>query len=215
MSDENEAEVKPNEEMLAMAEQLKEAQANNDSRKLKMDQLLSETKKAKDLQREAEVVATREAEEKAKKDGDFQQLHKSSEEARQALEERLTELMSANANEKRNTAAIKISSELADGYNAELLSGFVASRLKYTDDGLKVVDAAGNLTVSTVDDLKTEFQADARYAALLKGNQSSGGSANGSSANNGKAKVMTRADFDKQSPESRMKFMTSGGAIHD
>ena len=74
----------------------------------------------------------------------------------------------------KGNVAMKLAAEIADGANAELLSEFIGRRLKFHDDGVKVTDNSGNLTVSSLSDLKTEFQNDARYSALLKGNQSSG-----------------------------------------
>lgn len=193
------------------------SQAKSELEKLraKNEELLSETKAAKTAKREAEAKATAEAERIAKEKGDFEQLHKSSEERYQTTLSELEGLRGTVADEKRNNAAMKIATELADGSNAELLSEFIARRLKYTDDGLKVTNSGGELTVSSLDDLKTEFKGDARYAALLKGNQSSGGGATGGNNGSGAAKTMTRADFKAQTPTAQMEFVRSGGTVTD
>ena len=145
--------------------------AENAAMKAKMDELLTEAKKAKSEKREIEEQSQIERERIAREKGDFEQLHRSSEERYQATVKELDSMRASVANEKRNNAAMKVATELAEGANAELLSEFISRRLKYHDDGVKVTDSSGDLTVSTLDDLKAEFKNDARYSALLKGNQ--------------------------------------------
>jgi hypothetical protein len=204
----NNNEDTPNPELTALQEE-------NASMRAKMDELLGETKRAKTAAKEAAKLAEQEKLEKAQKAGDYEQLHKSSEQARQALEEELNGLRGSIANEKRDNAAMKIASELADGANAEILSEFIARRLKHTDDGLKVLDGAGQLTVSTVEDLAQDFKSNSRFASLLKGNQASGGEATGGGKEGVTSKTMSRADFDKLSPMKRMEFVKGGGKTLD
>jgi alanyl-tRNA synthetase len=189
--------------------------AENAAMKAKLDELLGETKRAKAAAREADERARKEAEEKARKAGDFEQLHKSSEQARQALEEELNNLRSGIANEKRDNAAMKIAADLAEGANAEILSEFISRRLKYTDDGLKVLDDAGQLTVSSIDELAQDFRNNSRFASLLKGNQSTGGGATGGTKQGASAKEMSRSDFDKLPPAKQMEFIKGGGRTFD
>lgn len=184
-----------------------------DAVKGKADQLLDEAKKAKNARREAETLAQQESEEKARKAGDFEQLLKSSEEQRQALEEQLNNLNGNISKEKINNAAMKIAAELADGANAEILSEFVARRLKYSEDGLKVTDAEGQLTVSNVDQLKQEFATNEKYSSLLRGNKASGGGANGGGSSAPENKQMERADFEKATPAKQMEFIQKGGRL--
>ncbi len=195
--------------------QMAEMQKSNESLKAKNEELLTETKKAKNIRREAEEKARKAAEEKAKADGDHEQLYKSSEEARRKLEEELNGLKGTIANKERDNAAMKIATELADGDNAALLSEFVSKRLKFTEEGLKVTDEKGDLTVSSLTDLKESFKNDPRYAALLKGNQSSGGGASGGSNSGGAAKQKTRAEFEALAPADQMKFIKDGGITVD
>ena len=188
--------------------------AETGSMRTKMDDLLGEAKKAK-LDRKTAEEATRLAnEEKAKQDGDFEQMFKSSEESRSALQADYEDLKGTVATEKRNTAANRIAASLAEGDNAELLSSFIAPRLKYTDEGVKVLDNMGQVTVSTVDDLTQEFKNTARYSALLKGNQSSGGGANGGEKSGGAApKTINRADWDNLNAMQRSDYMKTGGKV--
>ena len=192
------------------------AQGEATSMKSKMDELLGETKKAKALKKQSDDEASALAKAKAIKDNDFEQLFKSSEEQRESSDNRYNELLGKIATDKQKSEAMRISVQLADGDNAELLAQFIAPRLKYTDDGVKILDSNGQLTVSTVEDLKTEFQANARYSALLKGNQSSGGGANGGQ-NTGSAgdKILSRPDFEKLAPLDRSKFLNKGGTLID
>ena len=200
---------------IAPAVDLEALMSENAAMKAKMDELLTEAKKAKSAKREIEEQSQVERERIAREKGDFEQLHRSSEERYQATVKELESMRANVANEKRNNAAMKVATELADGANAELLSEFISRRLKYHDDGVKVTDSSGDLTVSTLDDLKAEFKNDARYSSLLKGNQSSGGGASGGSNSGGAAKVKSRAEFEALDPASRMSFVKSGGKLTD
>jgi predicted RNase H-like nuclease (RuvC/YqgF family) len=169
--------------------------------------LLGEKKAEADKRREAEEAARKQAEEKARKENDYEQLHKSSEEKRLELQNQYEELKGSVANEKRSNAAFKIASDIADGANIDILSTFISQRLKYTDDGIKVTDASGNLTVSSLDDLKAEFKNDAKFASLVRGSQASGGGATGGKNSGGAAKEMTRDEFNKLDPQEQSTFM--------
>jgi len=187
----------------------------NESMKSKLGELLAETKKAKSAAREAQELADKEAREKAAKAGDYEQLHKSSEQARQSLESQLSALKDGISSEKKSSASLRLAGELAEGHNAELLSEFIGRRLKYTDDGLKVVDNSGDLTIASIEDLKNEFQNDPRYASLLRGNRATGGSASGSKEGGSAAKEMNRTDFDNMSADKQHAFVKSGGIPKD
>jgi hypothetical protein len=197
------------------AEQFNALKADNDSMKGKMEQLLGETKQAKAKARQEADEKAEIATAKALKDNDFEQLFKSSSEQAAQYKEQLDGLTSTISNEKRNTEAMKIAAQLADGFNAELLGEKIAQRLKYTDDGVKVLDGNGQLTVSTIEDLKTEFQNNERFASLLKGNQSSGGGASGGKSGSATGNIISRAEFDKLAPFKKMEFMKSGGKTTD
>lgn len=201
------------EQFNSLQSQLDESKASNDSMKAKMDQLLGETKQAKAQQRQADEEAQAIAKAKAVKDNDFEHLFKSSEEQSKAYKAQLEDLQNTVANEKRNIEAMKIASQLADGFNAELLGEKIAQRLKYTDEGVKILDSNGQLTVSTVDDLKAEFQNNERYASLIRGNQSSGSGAPGGKSGSAADKVLTRSEFESLDPQSKSEFFRSGGKL--
>lgn len=180
----------------------------------KNEELLGETKAAKKARQDAEEAAVTKAAKAAQEAGDFKSLFDSATAKLAASDEKYAKLADTVANEKRTNAAMKMAVELAEGTNAELLAEFISRRLKYTDDGLKVVDGHGALTISSLDDLKKEFQGDAKYAALLKGNQASGGGANGGGkSGGGAAKEISKADFEKKSPQDRASYIKGGGKI--
>lgn len=190
-------------------------QSQIDAMQSKNNELLGEVKQHKAKSRQAAEDARVAAEEKARKDGDFEQLFKSSEEQRTALTTELEQLRSGIATDKQQAAAMKLATQLADGDNADLLAQFIAPRLKYTEEGVKVLDSNGQLTVSTVDDLKSEFQNSARYAALLRGNQASGGGASGGKSGGAAEKTISRSEFDGLTPIKQMEFSKAGGVVTD
>lgn len=185
----------------------------NAKMKAHMDTLLGETKQAKALAKQQADDATKLANDKAKKDGDFEQLYNSSTEQANGYRTQLESLQGTISSDKTNSAAMSLAVQLADGYNAELLSEKIALRLKYTDEGVKVLDANGQLTVSSIEDLKAEFSGNERYASLLKGNQSSGGGAPGGNNSGAASKLLTRAEFDGLNPMRKMEFIKSEGKV--
>ena len=178
------------------------------------NELLAETKKNKEQRRQAEADAAKKAREKAEAENDYKQLYESSENERNALQSQLDSMNNKIANDKTKSEAMKIAIELADGANAEILSDYISRRLKFTDDGIKVTDESGNLTVSSLDDLKKEFAGSARFSSLIKGKQSSGGGASGGAKGGSAAeKNISRAEFDAMSHYERGKFAKSGGKV--
>lgn len=193
-------------------EQFNEIQSQLESVLAKNNELLGEAKTAKQKLREFESAKNQELEEAAKKKGDYEQLYKSAEQKAAELQSQLENMMQSSASEKINTQALKLASELAEGHNIDLLSGFIAQRLKYTDGDIKVTDQNGELSVTTLDELKNEFKSNEKFSSLIAGNKSTGGGATGNNGGSA-AKEMTRSDFDKLSPDSQMKFIKSGGTL--
>lgn len=189
---------------------------SNESILAKNTELLGETKAAKKARKDADDLAAAAAEDKAKLSGDHEQLYKSAMEKNTELQSTLDSVNNNIATEKVNNAAMKLSTELADGANAELLSTFISKRLKHTDEGIKVTDESGALTVSTMNDLKEIFKSDARYASLLKGNQSNGGgAAGGDNKGGGAAKTITRAEHNALDAVAKAEFFKKGGKLVD
>lgn len=191
-------------------------QLTNDNTSLlnKNTQLLGETKAAKTAKRELETEADRLANAKAQEDGNWEQLYTSSEQKVGQLTEQFNALTGTISKEKVENAALKLAGELAEGTNVSLLGRFVQERLKHTEEGLKVVDKLGNLTVATIDDLKKEISEDAMFASLRTGNKSSGGGATGNqNTSGGAAKEIDRPTFDSMDQVARTKFFKGGGKV--
>ena len=153
---------------------------DNKRMKSKLNELLDETKGAKRKAREEAERAEELARQKALKDGDYEQLLKSSEEKNKSLAEKLAQIETSRERELIKNASLKLSAKLADGSNAELLSEFVKRRFKFVDGELKVLDESGNLTVSTPEDLENEIARNDRFKSLLRGSKATGGGASGS-----------------------------------
>lgn len=201
------------EQLAAKDAQLADIQSQFEAVKSKADQLLDETKKAKAQRREAEEIAKREAQEKAKKDGDYEQLLKSSEAERQKLADQLANLQSSVTREKITSESMKIAAELAKGSNAEILSEFISRRLQWTDEGLKVTDENGNLTIATVDQLKNEFRSNEKYKSLIDGRQSTGGGATPTDSGADVTNSKTAEEIRAMDPIQQSRFFKSGGKI--
>ncbi len=178
---------------------------------------MAETKIAKQKARDEQEAKERAKMEKAKRDGDFEQLLKSSENKNKTLAEQLQNLQQKISTEKVRGESMKIATDLADGPNAELLSEFISKRLRYTDDGIKVLDSNGDLTVSNIDDLKAEFTKSEKFKSLLRGVKSSGGSAqgSGSGATRQANKEVDRKSFDGMDTVQRMTYIKQGGKVVD
>lgn len=216
MSEENEVDVSALQtELTALKTSNEELTNQFNAIKSKNDELLSETKTAKEARRKVEADAITEKDRMAKESGDFESLYKSSSEKLLATETTLNDLNGRIQSEQKRTAAMKIAAELAEGSNIDLLSTFVNTRLKFQEGDLKVTDGDGNLTISSLEDLKKEFQNDSRFASLLKGNQSSGGGATGGNSNSGSAaKTKSRAEFMALNPADQMKYTKTGGTVY-
>lgn len=175
-------------------------QAEIDRLKKHNETLIGESRSAKEK-------ARLEAEKIAKEKGDFEALYKSSEEARQRLEQDMASLKQNAAKERIARESIAIASSLADGSNAELLQEFVSRRLTVSEDGsVKVVDQSGALTVSSLEDLKKEFVSSGKYNALLRPSKAEGGGATGDAQKSGAVKFSDMSEQErvrlyKQNPE--------------
>jgi len=182
--------------------------------KNKNDELLTETKTAKDAKRKAEADALADKDRMAKESGDFESLYKSSAEKLQLTESTLNDLQGKIQKEQKGNAAMKIAADLAEGSNIDLLSTFIDNRIAFKDGELAVTDGKGNLTISSLDELKAEFKNDSKFASLLKGNQSSGGGATGGNNSGSAAKTKSRAEFMALNPADQMKYIKSGGTVY-
>ena len=214
MSEENEAiedDVKDDgvDPTIALQEKLDAIIADNDRLKAKINESNKHTKAA-------EAKAASEEKERLRAANDFEQLYKSSELEREALTQEILAGKEKAARSEETKSAYELANDLTkDTRRAKLLAKELMARFKFTDDGIRITDSNGNLTVSTMADLKLEVQKNPDYDFLIDGVDSSGGSATGSNNGSGAAKVVSRAEFAALNPVEQMAFskeMRSGKA---
>lgn len=183
--------------------------------KAKNEQLITEKREALRQKQEVEDAAKAKSDDKAKKDGDFEQLYKSQQAENERLTSELGEIRSSVTKQTVNAEASRVAASLTkDTARAGLLAEKIAGRLKFTDEGIKVLDASGSLTVSSIDDLATSIKAD--FPFLVDGSQSSGGAALGSKGGaGGSQKQATRSEFDAMDQAARSTFARSDGVVID
>lgn len=175
----------------------------------KKDELLNETKKAKQEREAAELAHQRATEEKAQKDGEFEKLWQTAKKEKEELHTRLQEIQNSNRREKIQISAMRVATELADGDNADLLSEFVQRNLD------KMADEAGGLSPDVLEAVKNEFKNNGKYKALLRGSKAVGGGATGNTRSASVEKTMTRADFNALNHSQRKVFFKNGGNLAD
>ena len=184
-----------------LADRIKALETNN-------GKLLDEKRKAK--------------EEAARKSGDIDSIEKSWAEKLKAREDELTGSLSQYeklvSDLSSGTAARKLASEIFKSEFSELVMPHITSRLTTEmKDGkaiVRVLDKAGQPSALSVDDLKKEFENDAKYAPLVVGSRADGGGDIGKPGNI-PAKTMPRAQFDALGPVEKAKFCTDGGTLLD
>ncbi|WP_241595977.1 hypothetical protein [Rosenbergiella epipactidis] len=152
-------------------------QPDVDGLKRQRDELLAEKKAEQDKRRKAEAEAQQREQERLAAEGNYKQLFESSQSATAEWQQKYQALQQQIEQSSINQTAIKLATDIADGPNAEILSEFVTRRLKLVDGQVRVTDASGNLTVSSVDQLKEEFKNDPRWASLVTGSKANGGGA--------------------------------------
>jgi len=180
--------------------------------KRKIDELLTEKKTVQQKAMEAEELARQETTEKLRKANDYEQLYNSSESERQKAADELATLKANLQQQQVEGQASKVAASLTkDTARANLLSQQISSRLSLVDGEVRVLDANGNLTVSSVEELTQSIKAE--YPFLVDGSQAAGGGATGGSSGAGDTKQVSRSDFDAMDSVKRMKYIKSGGKI--
>lgn len=158
------------------------------------DKLYKETKQAKEER-------DREAEEKARKNGEFEKL------LDQERREK-NELKQNYKNERISTHALKLANELADGDNVELLSEFVKKTLN------NLADDEGKIESDIIDSVRNEYKHNPKFKALLRGSKASGGGASGNQQTKSQINEMSRDDFNNLSQVKRKDFLKKGGILN-
>lgn len=169
----------------------------------KKDELLTETKRAKQ-ERADQIAAVQKAEQdKAQKDGEFEKLWQTAEQQRKNLEQELSNERNSYKQEKIQSHAMKLAVELADGdaLSAKLLSKFLTESIG------KMADEKGALDDSVLQAVKKEFQNNTDYAPLLSGSKANGGGALGGGNGVAKANTIDRSSFNKMDAGQQRDFV--------
>ena len=204
---------------------------NTDGLKAKTDELLGETKRERELRKAAEDrLAALEAErqqaidDNARAKGDVESLEKSYLERIAKLNEDSTGKVSTLQKQIYDLtvgqAANNLANELSIKGSAIALLPHIQNRLslEQAEDGqqkIRVLDANGNKTGMTLEDLKQEFRANEAFKPLIAANGASGSGANGANGSAGhsnkSASDMSEADrieLAKTNPELFRKLFT-------
>jgi len=183
-----------------------QSQAEIEALAAKKEQLLSETKRAKEAKRQIEA----EDRERAAKNGEYERLLEMEQAEKAKLFEELNTIKQNVLNEKINTQAHKLANEIkAIPESAEIVADLIARELK------NVSDENGEISEAAIKALKSQFLSDEKYKPLLLGNQSNGGGATGAKGSAANVKEMSRSDFDKLQPMQKMEYMKNGGKLLD
>jgi hypothetical protein len=119
----------------------------------------------------------------------------------------------------RSNVARDIAREIAVQGSDEVLIPHILNRLKVdVRDGQRVttvVDAKGQTSALTIDDLKKEFVGNKAFSPLIAASKGSGGGAGGDTKGGGATtgKQVTREAFDAMQPHERMQFSKDGGQV--
>jgi len=175
--------------------------------KSKSQQLLDETKKAKEVKSEAERIAEQARLDALAKNNDVESL-------RQSYESKLREkedLVNSFLNEKRTMKLETVTSEfmnstkvIDDPFIKEAMSREIMKRLDVRDGEVVVLDPKGNLTANTIDDLKKEFVANDKYAKHFIGSKASGGNTARSDKGSSTKTVKSLSDISFNDKEARL-----------
>lgn len=196
---------------------------STDGLKAKTDELLGETKRERELRKAAEDrLAALEAErqqaleDNARAKGDVEAIEKSYQEKMSKLDTdyggQVSTLQKQIYDLTVGQAANNLANELSIKGSAIALLPHIQNRLslEQLEDGqqkIRVLDANGNKTGMTLDDLKQEFRANEAFKPLIAANGASGSGANGANGGAGHKNLdpqsMSEADRIKLYNENR------------
>lgn len=190
-----------------LAERLAKLEKNN-------AELLAEKKKAK----EAADAAILEA---AKKGGDVEALEKSWQAKLKARED---ELAGEVGQYKQMVTGLTVGATAATfaaevfGDHAELMMPHVNKRLTTEivegQARVRVLDAQGKPSAMTVDELKSEFRNNAKFASFVVASKASGGGARGTGGG-GEVATMPRKQFEAMTPAQKVELSKKGIKLTD
>ena len=179
----------------------------------------SVTAQLAELQGKFDTAETNRMKSEASKSGNYEALEKSFDEKAAKIRSELQSENDSLRSQLQETTigldASKLSSRLF-GDDAAVLHNVVRDRLEMVDGKTMVLDAKGQHSALTLDELHNEIYNDKRYSRFVVGSNASGGGANGSSAKGGGAaqkKTMARSEFLKLPGPEKKSLMKEGVAL--
>ncbi len=186
--------------------------------KSKVEELLAEKKTEADKRKAAEEQARLEREEALRKSGNVEELERSWSEKYSRREAELAGQLESERNTLQGQirdltvgrTATEIATTLAIPGSAKALLPHIERRLSVEQrDGkptVVVLDQAGKLSATTLEELKSEFTKDPAFGPLIAGSKASGGGAGG--AGNGGGAALKRSEM---SSVAKREFITANG----
>lgn len=186
--------------------------------KSKVEELLAEKKTEADKRKAAEEQARLEREEALRKSGNVEELEKSWSEKYSRREAELNGQLESERSTLQGQirdltvgrTATEIATTLAIPGSAKALLPHIERRLSVEQrDGkptVVVLDQAGKLSATTLEELKSEFTKDPAFGPLIAGSKASGGGAGG--AGNGGGAALKRSEM---SSVAKREFITANG----
>lgn len=142
--------------------------------------LLSEKKAETEKRRTEQAEKDKQAEELARKKGDFETLEAQYKDKIAGLEKQLADQIAERNADLIKTQSVKIASQLSSSaHNQEILQMLIEKRLTVENGEVKVTDGNGNLTISSVDELVADFKNSGKFDSLIDGTKASGTGATG------------------------------------
>ena len=152
--------------------------------KAKVDELLGESKSAKQKARELEEAQAAIEEARAKEKGEFKELYEREQKAKAELAEKYDSFAKRIQQKEVEGAALSIASELTrDTKRAELLRKEISQFARFTDDGVKF-----EMGGVEVDRAKVMAHITESYPFLVDGSGATGGGAAGGNKSGGAVK---------------------------
>lgn len=165
----------------------------------KVDELLSEKKAEQEKRRLAEESAKKAAEEQARKNGDIEALEKSWKEKLdktvEDLSGKLKEKDGALSTLLVDNVAQSLATKLA-GDSAPLIMPHIKQRLAVDGGKTRIIDANGQPSALTVEDLEKEFRANEVFAPVIIASRAQGTGGANHSASGGERKPQTKTTVD-------------------
>lgn len=171
--------------------------------KAKVDELLGESKSAKQKARELEEAQRLAEEARAKEKGEFKELWEREQKAKAEIAEKYDSLIKRIQQKEVESAALSIASELTrDTKRAELLRKEISQFARYTDDGVKF-----EMGGVEVDRAKVMAHITDNYPFLVDGSGATGGGATGANKGGGAA-ILNRS---KMTAEEKAAYVKEHG----